>query len=186
VYIPLGRSGRQPLGRERSRWPYLDSPLGEPGDYGCPRIYQDLQAQQVDCSRNRVVRIMRKYEITARPLRRSVKTTDSSHSIPIASNLLEWKFSVGEPNTRWSADITYLWTGEGCLYLAVVMDLYSRQAIGWSLQETLDRSLTLSPLRDALMQRKPRAGLICHSDRGANTPVDTTRRCWQKSGRSAA
>jgi putative transposase len=110
---------------------------------------------------------MRKYQITARPLRRSVKTTDSTHSHPVASNLLEREFSVEQPNTRWSADITYLWTGEGWLYLAVVLDLYSRRVVGWSLQETLDRSLVLSALKSALLQRNPGAGLICHSDRGS-------------------
>jgi transposase InsO family protein len=110
---------------------------------------------------------MRKYQITARPLRRSVKTTDSSHPLPVASNLLERKFCVEEPNTRWSADITYLWTGEGWLYLAVVLDLYSRRVVGWSLQDTLDRSLVVEALRSALQLRKPDQGLICHSDRGS-------------------
>jgi putative transposase len=137
------------------------------GTYGSPRVTHELRGQKVACSRNRVARIMRKYQITARPLCRSVKTTDSSHPLPVASNLLERKFRVEEPNTRWSADITYLWTGEGWLYLAVVLDLYSRRVVGWSLQKTLDRSLVLSALRDALMQRKPEAGLICHSDRGS-------------------
>jgi transposase InsO family protein len=110
---------------------------------------------------------MRKYQITARPLRRSVRTTDSSHPLPVASNLLEQQFCVEKPNTRWSADITYLWTGEGWLYLAVVLDLYSRRVVGWSLQDTLDRSLVLNALQGALLQRKPGAGLICHSDRGS-------------------
>jgi putative transposase len=137
------------------------------GTYGSPRIYRELQDQEVGCSLNRVARVMQKYQITARPLRRSVKTTDSSHSLPIASNLLERKFSVGEPDTRWSADITYLWTGEGWLYLAVVMDLYSRRVVGWSLQDTLDRSLVLAALKSALLQRNPGTGLICHSDRGS-------------------
>jgi putative transposase len=137
------------------------------GTYGSPRIHQELRAGNRACSRNRVARIMRKYQITARPLRRSVKTTDSSHSLPVASNLLEQQFSVEKPNTHWSADITYLWTGEGWLYLAVVLDLYSRRVVGWSLKDTLDRSLVLSALQGALLQRKPGAGLICHSDRGS-------------------
>jgi transposase InsO family protein len=110
---------------------------------------------------------MRKYEITARPLRRYVTTTDSNHPLPVAHNRLEQKFTVEQPNTRWSADITYLWTGEGWSYLAVVLDLYSRRVVGWSLKETLDRSLVLSALQGALMQRNPGAGLICHSDRGS-------------------
>jgi putative transposase len=137
------------------------------GTYGSPRIHQELRDDNVACGRNRVARIMRKYQITARPLRRFVRTTDSSHSLPGASNLLQQKFTVEDPNTRWSADITYLWTGEGWLYLAVVLDLYSRRVVGWSLKDTLDRSLVLNALQDGLMQRKPGAGLICHSDRGS-------------------
>jgi putative transposase len=137
------------------------------GTYGSPRIHQELRSQEIACSPNRIARIMRKYQITARPLRRSVKTTDSSHGQPVASNLLDQQFSVEKPNTRWSADITYLWTGEGWLYLAVVLDLYSRRVIGWSLQDTLDRSLALNALKSALLQRNPGSGLICHSDRGS-------------------
>jgi transposase InsO family protein len=110
---------------------------------------------------------MRKYEITARPLRRSVKTTEADPSLPVAPNRLERDFAAEEPNTRWSADITYLWTDEGWLYLAVVIDLYSRRVVGWSMQETLERSLVLAALRSALAQRSPKAGLICHSDRGS-------------------
>ena len=137
------------------------------GTYGSPRIHQELRDQEVACGRNRVARIMRKYQITARPLRRAMKTTDSTHTLPIAPNLLKQQFTVQEPNTRWSADITYLWTGEGWLYLAVVIDLYSRRVIGWSLQDTLDRSLALNALKSALLQRNPGSGLICHSDRGS-------------------
>lgn len=109
---------------------------------------------------------MRKYEITARPLRRYTVTTDSNHSQPVAPNLLGRKFTVEQPNTHGSADITYLWTGEGGLYLAAVLDLYSRRVGGWSIQDSLDRSSVLSALKGALLQRNPEAGLICHSDRG--------------------
>jgi putative transposase len=137
------------------------------GTYGSPRIFHELRAIHVSGSRNRVARIMRKYQITARPLRRSVRTTESNHSQPIALNRLEQRFTVEEPNTHWSADITYLWTSEGWLYLAVVMDLYSRRVVGWSLQDTLDRSIVLSALKSAVLQRNPKAGLICHSDRGS-------------------
>jgi putative transposase len=137
------------------------------GTYGSPRITQELRAREVSCSRNRVARLMRKHAITARPVRRFVVTTDSRHALPVAANLLEQRFTVEQPNTHWSADITYLWTGEGWLYLAVVLDLYSRRVVGWSIRDTLDRSLVLSALESALVQRKPGAGLICHSDRGS-------------------
>jgi putative transposase len=137
------------------------------GTYGSPRIHQELRAQAVACSLNRVARVMRKYEITARPLRRYVTTTDSNHPLPVALNRLGQRFTAEQPNTHWSADITYLWTGEGWLYLAVVLDLYSRRVVGWSIQDRLDRSLVLSALKGALLQRNPEAGLICHSDRGS-------------------
>jgi putative transposase len=137
------------------------------GTYGSPRIHQELRARAVACSRNRVARVMRKYEVTARPLRRYVTTTDSNHPLPVAPNRLGQKFTAEQPNTHWSADITYLWTGEGWLYLAVVLDLFSRRVVGWSMQETLDRSVVLTALEGALIQRKPQAGLICHSDRGS-------------------
>jgi transposase InsO family protein len=96
-----------------------------------------------------------------------VKTTDSTHPLPVAPNLLKQQFSVEKPNTHWSADITYLWTGEGWLYLAVVIDLYSRRVVGWSLQNALDRSIVLEALKSALQLRHPEPGLICHSDRGS-------------------
>ena len=140
---------------------------GSRGTYGSPRITQELWAKEVACSQNRVARIMRKYEITARPLRRYVTTTDSAHPLPVSPNRLGQQFTVEEPNTHWSADITYLWTSEGWLYLAVVLDLYSRRVIGWSIKDSLDRSLVLSALEGALIQRKPEPGLICHSDRGS-------------------
>jgi putative transposase len=129
------------------------------GTYGSPRIFQELRAKEVACSRNRVARLMRKHEITA--------TTDSNHPLPVAPNRLERKFTAEEPNTHWSADITYLWTGEGWLYLSVVLDLYSRRVVGWSMKDSLDRSLVMTALESALQQRNPGAGLICHSDRGS-------------------
>jgi putative transposase len=140
---------------------------GSRGTYGSPRITQELWAKERACSRNRVARIMRKYEITARPHRRYVTTTDSAHPLPVAPNRLERKFMVEEPNTHGSADITYLWTGEGWLYLSVVLDLYSRRVVGWSMRETLDRSIVLNAMEGALHQRNPEPGLICHSDRGS-------------------
>jgi putative transposase len=137
------------------------------GTYGSPRITQELRAREVSCSRNRVARLMRKDAITARPVRRFVVTTDSRHALPVAANHLEQKFTAEQPNTHWSADITYLWTSEGWLYLAVVVDLYSRRVVGWSIRDTLDRSIVLSALESALVQRHPGAGLVCHSDRGS-------------------
>jgi transposase InsO family protein len=136
------------------------------GTYGSPRIHRELRENAIACGQHRVARIMRKHQITARPIRRSVKTTDSNHTRPVAPNRLDRKFTVEAPNTHWSADITYLWTDEGWLYLAVVIDLHSRRVVGWSVQKTLDRSLVLDALKSALLRRAPEIGLVCHSDRG--------------------
>ena len=137
------------------------------GTYGSPRIHQELKGDGVSCSKNRVARLMRKHRITARPLRRFAVTTDSGHRLPVAPNRLAQDFRVDGPNAAWSGDITYVWTGEGWLYLAVVLDLSSRRVVGWSMGPTLDRSLVVEALQGALAQRRPAAGLICHSDRGS-------------------
>lgn len=116
------------------------------GTYGSPRVHQELRQGGIACSLNRAARIMRKHRITARPLRRFAVTTDSNHSLPVAPDRLAQDFRVERPNTVWSGDITYLWTGEGWLYLCVVLDLFSRRVVGWSMQPTLERSLVIRPL----------------------------------------
>lgn len=139
------------------------------GTYGSPRIYKDLRADGLRIGRKRIERIMRKHGISARPLRRFKVTTDSNHQLPVAENLLDQNFEVEAPNTRWSADITYLWTGQGWLYLAVILDLWSRRVVGWSMQANMERALVLEALDAALRKRRPHktGGLICHSDRGS-------------------
>jgi len=137
------------------------------GTYGSPRIYKQLREEGILCSRNRLVRLMQKHQITARPLRRFVVTTDSDHQLPIAENLLARQFEAATPNRKWTADITYVWTGEGWLYLAVVLDLFSRRVVGWAISSTLERSLVIAALKMALTSRKPATGLLCHSDRGS-------------------
>ena len=139
------------------------------GTYGSPRIFKDLKAEGLRIGRKRIERIMRKHSISARPLKRFKVTTDSNHQLPVAENLLDQNFEVEAPNTRWSGDITYVWTGQGWLYLAVVLDLWSRRVVGWSMQANLERALVLEALDAALRQRRPQenGGLICHSDRGS-------------------
>jgi len=110
---------------------------------------------------------MRAHGIRPKPLRRFKVTTDSRHALPIAQNLLCRQFAAEAADRRWSADITYLWTREGWLYLAVVMDLFSRRIVGWSMRPTLERTLVLDALEMALSSREPAAGLLCHSDRGS-------------------
>lgn len=135
--------------------------------YGSPRVYHELKAQGIACSQKRIARLMRLSHLYAVTARRFVVTTDSNHALPIAENLLDREFTVATPNARWSADITYIWTSEGWLYLAVMLDLFSRRVIGWAMGETLERSLVLAALDMAVKGRQPRTGLLCHSDRGS-------------------
>ena len=137
--------------------------------YGSPRVWQDLKAEGIRCGRHRVARIMRKHAIRAETRRRFVVTTDSKHNLPVAENLLDQQFGAEKPNARWAGDITYIWTGEGWLYLAVILDMWSRRVVGWSMQQHLERALVLDALDAALRKRRPEpaSGLICHSDRGS-------------------
>ena len=134
--------------------------------YGSPRIYRELRTRGKRVCRHRVARLMREQQLRARPRRKFVRTTDSAHSLPTAPNLLARNFRADAPDRLWAADVTYLATGEGWLYLAVVLDLFSRRVVGWAMSERNDEDLTLSALRRALEQRLPAPGLIHHSDRG--------------------
>ena len=118
-------------------------------------------------ARKRIARLMRIQGLRARPRRRYRTTTDSRHGLPVCPNLLARRFAVGQPNTVWVTDMTYIWTLQGWLYLAVIIDLFSRRVVGWSMSERIDRKLALDALRMALAQRRPPRGLIHHSDRGS-------------------
>jgi putative transposase len=133
---------------------------------GSPRVHAELQKAR-PCSRKRVARLMRQAALVARPRRRSVRTTDSKHAEPVAPNLLARAFTAPAPNCTWVADITYVATREGWLYLAVVLDLYARRVVGWSMQVTLERSLVIAALQNAICRRQPPPGLLHHSDRGS-------------------
>jgi transposase InsO family protein len=136
--------------------------------YGSPRICAELQAKGYPCSRYRVARLMRQNGWQAKPKRRKwVKTTDSGHDLPIASNLLNREFKADNPNEKWVTDISYIPTGEGWLYIATVMDLFSRRIVGWSMQVDMTTALVLNALNMATQTRRPKAGLLHHSDRGS-------------------
>lgn len=138
------------------------------GNYGSPRVWEDLREQGERTSKKRVARLMRQSGLKgAMPCKRRVVTTDSEHQHPIAENLLDREFTATEPNQKWVSDITYIATDEGWLYLATVMDLFSRRIVGWSMSERIDQELTLSALRMAVQTRQPAAGLLHHSDRGS-------------------
>ncbi len=135
--------------------------------YGSPRMRDELVASGLACGRNRVARLMRAHGIRAKQARRYRPTTDSAHAQPVAPNLLDRQFAVAAPNQVWASDVTYIWTHEGWLYLAVVLDLFSRRVVGWQLAPRLTCPLVLEALQVALRTRHPRPGWLHHSDRGS-------------------
>ena len=137
------------------------------GVYGCPRIHRQLQNQGIQCGHNRVARLMRQNGLRARRKRSYKVTTQSKHKMPVAPNLLAQDFTTNAPNQKWLADITYIATSEGWMYLSAVLDLYSRRVIGWALDKRLTRQLTLKALEMAVLKRRPPSGLVHHSDRGS-------------------
>lgn len=141
--------------------------------YGSPRIQVELAEQGVNCSGKRVARLMRQEEVVAKQSRKfKVSTTDSAHPYPVAPNLLDQDFTTSQPNEKWLADITYIPTAEGWLYLAVVLDLYSRRIVGWAMRDNLERHLVIAALQMALQRRQPSSGLLHHSDRGSQYASD--------------
>jgi transposase InsO family protein len=137
------------------------------GTYGRPRVHAVLRAQGVKTSSKRIHRLMKTQGLHARRPRRFRCTTDSKHVLPVSPNVLARAFEAQAPNQSWVGDITYIETAQGWLYLAVLLDLFSRRVIGWSMGETLDRSLCLSALEMALRGRNPPPGLVHHTDRGS-------------------
>jgi len=134
--------------------------------YGYRKVHQDLLEANIVCCEETVRRIMRNIGLYSRVRRKFVLTTDSDHQMAIAENLLDRHFTATIPNRKWVADITYIPTGQGWLYLACVMDLYSRRIVGWAMSEHIDSALVVSAMTMALLQRKPEAKLLHHSDRG--------------------
>ena len=142
------------------------------GTYGSPRVHAHMKAQGMSHSRKRIARLMRQGDIRAKQKRKFKATTDSSHGYPVAPNLLKRKFMAQGPNQKWVADITYIATGEGWLYLAAIMDLYSRRIVGWSMSGSISRQLALDALEMAAGRRHPGPGLLHHSDRGGQYASD--------------
>ena len=136
------------------------------GTYGYRRVHAALVAQGHTCGLNRVARLMRKEGLRARRRRRYKRTTQSRHNWPVAPNHLAQTFAASEPNEKWVTDITYVRTAEGWLYLAVVLDLYSRLVVGWAMEPFLTDVLTTRALKMAIGNRQPPPGLLHHSDRG--------------------
>jgi len=135
--------------------------------YGSPRIHQTLLREGYHVSKKRVERLMREAGIHAMAKKKYRATTDSKHSLPVAANHLNRNFRVDRPNQFWVADITYIYTQEGWLYLSTIMDLYSRKIVGWSMKNRITKDLVIEALNMAIKQRKPGRGLLLHSDRGS-------------------
>jgi transposase InsO family protein len=137
------------------------------GTYGSPRIHDDLIEWGYHVSQKTVARYMKEMGLKAIPEEKYVVTTDSDHDMTIYPNVLNRQFDVDTPNTVWVADITYIWTVEGWLYLASIMDLFSRKIVGWNLGPTMKKELTIEALKMSMATRQPDSGLIHHSDRGS-------------------
>jgi len=143
--------------------------------YGSPRITKDIQARGTKCSENRVARLMKIHGIIAKTKKKFKATTNSKHNLPVAENLLNQNFVTEKPNTVWASDITYIPTLEGWLYLVVILDLYSRQVVGWAMSDRLTSDFVIKALYQAIGRRRPASGCILHSDRGVQYASDDFR-----------
>ena len=152
------------------------------GIYGSPKIHGELQRRGKRHGKNRIVRLMRKDGLYSKTQRKFRVTTDSNHSQPVAPNLLNREFTPARANQAWVCDITYIWTAEGWLYLAIVMDLFSRTIVGWSMAERMTRQLAMDALTLAAKRRNPPRGLLHHSDRGSQYASDDYQALLTKHG----
>ena len=134
--------------------------------YGSPRIVEDLKAKGMKCGKNRVARLMKIHGIVGKAKKKFKATTNSNHALPVAENLLNQNFTAEKPNTVWLSDITYVPTLEGWLYLVVILDLFSRQIVGWAMSDRLTSGFVVKALYQAIGRRHPGSGCIFHSDRG--------------------
>lgn len=135
--------------------------------YGTRRMTEALSGRGIKCGRQRARTLMRLAGVSVKRRRKFRVTTNSKHKLPVSPNLLEREFTVDEPNRIWLSDITYIWTAEGWLYLAIVMDLFSRQVVGWSMGSRITKELVIDAFTMAFWRRRPGSGLIFHSDRGS-------------------
>lgn len=150
--------------------------------YGSPRITAALLSKGIECNKKRISRIMRSNGIKAKTVRKYKATTNSKHKLPVAKNLLNQKFEVKQPNKVWTGDITYIWTKMGWLYLAVVLDLYSRRVIGWDIDKYMTKDLVIKALKKAVFNRKLNTNIIFHSDQGIQYASNEFRSVLDKEG----
>lgn len=148
--------------------------------YGAPRLKYELESHGIKCSRKRVARIMHKAGIQATIKKKYKATTDSNHKHKVAENLVKQKFAAEKPNQLWLSDITYLWTEEGWLYLAAVLDVFNRMIVGWAVSKRLHQELVQQAITNATIQRSPDKELIFHSDRGSQYASEGVKTLLQK------
>jgi transposase InsO family protein len=183
--LQLARSGfyawsrRRPSARalaDRRLVPHLRAVFERArGTYGSPSVHRELRKQGHQVGRHRVARLMRDDGLRARPRRRFVHTTNSRHGHRVAPNILQRRFGPTAANRVWASDITYIPTRKGWLYLAVVLDLHSRRVVGWAAGKSLDQELAINALERAFDDRRPKPGLLHHSDRGTQYASDLYR-----------
>jgi len=188
--LGVSRSGyygwkKQPQGKRRKDEERLLMEIKESyrkskGNYGSPRIADDLRDKGMRCGKNRVARIMKVNGIKAKTTKKFKATTNSKHNLPVAENLLNRDFTAARPNAVWVSDITYVSTLEGWLYLAVIIDLYSRQVVGWAMHNRLTADFVIRALYQAIGRRRPPAGCIFHSDRGVQYACKDFRKVLQR------
>lgn len=167
-YAAQGRTrSLHDVGDDRLAGKITEAHLASKRRYGSPRVHAEIKAAGERVGRKRVARLMRERKLVARTRRRFRTTTDSKHEFPIAPNLLARDFTATAPDRAWVTDITFLWTAQGWLYLAVILDLFSRRVVGWATSQNVDRHLALAALDSSLARRRPPPGLVHHSDRGS-------------------
>jgi transposase InsO family protein len=154
--------------------------------YGSPRVHAELQARGIHCARKRVARLMRQQGLFAKRPRHRTITTQSEPEAQVAPNRLQRDFSADQPNTKWVADTTSIWTAEGWLFLAVVLDLFSRMVVGWSMAAIQDANLVVKALHMAIVRRRPQAGLLHHTDRGSTYTSEDYQSLLQQEGMVAS
>ncbi len=172
------RSRRDRQLKERIRSIYRDSRE----TYGSPRIHDEFKAMGLRCGRKRIARLMSEEGLTPKKARRFRRTTVAAEAHAKAPNVLNRRFQADAPDTVWAGDITYLWTADGWLYLAVILDLYSRRVVGWAVDARITEALTIQALNRALFERQPAAGLLHHSDRGSQYTSSSYQVALEKKG----
>ena len=174
--------GRSPRQQERERLiPKVKSIHRQVGEtYGARRISEELTAQGESCGRIKAATLMALAGVSVKRRKKFKVTTDSKHKLPVAPNLLNRQFRVNTPDCVYCGDITYIWTSKGWLYLAVVLDLFSRQVVGWSMSNRITKKLVMNALNMAIWRRRPASGLIFHSDRGSQYCSNDFQRMLEK------